>query len=125
MTSMSSPCSALRRRALARISSTPIEALSSMKILAIESFSAACAMARQVALEQHALAQALRVDARLGGEHAHEQLLLGHLEAEHADDLAVLERGVLGHVDARSDVLPIDGRAAMITRSLGCMPDVL
>ena len=37
------------------------------------------------ALAQEPAAQAMRIDARLGGQHAHEQLFLRHFEAEHAD----------------------------------------
>ena len=48
-----------------------------------------------VALAEEPAAQPVRVDARLAGEHAQEQLLLRHLEAEHADR----------HVGLRADVL--------------------
>ena len=52
-----------------------------------------------VALAEKAAAQAVRVDARLGGQHAEEQLLLRHLEAEDADRHVGLGADVLGDVE--------------------------
>src|ERR1700674_865322 len=49
-----------------------------------------------VALDEAPGADALRVDARLAREHAHDELLLGHLERE----------------DAYPDALPVELRAA-------------
>ena len=51
-----------------------------------------------VALAEVAAAHPLRVDPRLGGEHAQEQLLLRHLEAEDADGLGRLRPDVLRDV---------------------------
>ena len=51
-----------------------------------------------VALAEEAAAQPVRVDARLAGEHAQEQLLLRHLEAEDADRHVGLGPDVLRHV---------------------------
>ena len=48
-----------------------------------------------VLLAEEAAAEAVRVDPRLGRQHAHEQLLLRHLQAEEADR----------HVGRRADVL--------------------
>ena len=45
--------------------------------------------AREVVVAQHALAQPLRVDARLAGEHALHERLLAHLEREERDRHAV------------------------------------
>ena len=44
-------------------------------------------------------AKALRVDVGDARQEAQDQLLLAHLEAEHADALALLDRGVLGDVE--------------------------
>ena len=66
--------------------------------------------------------QAVGVDLRLGREHAHEQLLFRHFEAEEAGDAAV-GRDVLAIFSTRL-VLPIEGRAATMTRSPGCRPRV-
>ena len=49
---------------------------------------------RVVLLAEEPAAEPVRVDARLGREHAHEQLLLRHLEAEDADGLAGLDAAV-------------------------------
>src|SRR5262249_60604358 len=43
-----------------------------------------------VALDQLPGADALRVDPRLGREHAHDQLLFGHFQREDADAAALL-----------------------------------
>ena len=51
-----------------------------------------------VLLVQVAAAKAMRVDARFGRQHAHEQLLLGHLQAEEADRLVGGGADVLRHV---------------------------
>ena len=51
-----------------------------------------------VALPEEPAAQPVRIDARLAGEHAQEQLLLRHLEAEYADRHVGLGADVLGHV---------------------------
>jgi hypothetical protein len=80
---------------LARISSTPIDGVSSMKIFASLSVPIACDSRPQSRSPRKPAAQPVRVDARLAGEHAQEQLLLRHLEAEHAD----------GHVGLGADVL--------------------
>ena len=52
-----------------------------------------------VLLVQIAGAEAVGVDARLGREHAHEQLLLRHLEAEEADGHRRVRADVLRHVE--------------------------
>ena len=91
----SRPCSAFRRRALARISSTPIDAVSSMKIFARVAALHRVRQLREVALAEEPGAQPVRVDAGLGRQHAQEQLLLRHFEAEEADR----------HVGLRADVL--------------------
>ena len=51
-----------------------------------------------VALAEEAAAQPVRVDPRFGGEHAQEQLLLRHFEAEDADRHVGLGADVLRHV---------------------------
>ena len=51
-----------------------------------------------VALAEKPAAQPVRVDARLGGQHAEEQLLLRHFEAEHADRHVGLGADVLRDV---------------------------
>ena len=65
-----------------------------MKILASLSVPSA-SDSRPVALAQKPAAQPVRVDARFAGQHAEEELLLRHLEAEDADR----------HVGLRADVL--------------------
>ena len=47
-----------------------------------------------VLLAEVAAAEAVRVDARFGREHAQEELLLRHFQAEHADGLAGVDRGI-------------------------------
>ena len=92
------PCSAASRRHFARISRTPIDGVSSMKIFASLSVPIACDSLPQSRLAEKAAAQPVRVDARLGGQHAEEQLLLRHLEAEDADRHVGLGADVLGDV---------------------------
>ena len=53
----------------------------------------------EVELLEEARAQALRVDVGDAREQAQDELLLAHLEAEDADALALLDRGVLGDVE--------------------------
>ena len=53
----------------------------------------------EVHLLEEAGAQALRVDVGDAREQAQDELLLAHLEAEHADALALLDGGVLGDVE--------------------------
>ena len=89
------PCSALSRRALARISSTPIDARVVDEDARLGERAERVRQPAVVLLAQEAAAEPVRVDARLGGQHAHEQLLLRHLEAEEAD----------GHVGRGADVL--------------------
>ena len=52
-----------------------------------------------VALAEEAAAEAVRVDARFGGQHAEEQLFLRHLEAEQPDGHVGLGPHVLRHVE--------------------------
>ena len=54
-------------------------------------------------------AQPLRVDVGDAREQAQDELLLAHLEAEDADALALLDRGVLGDVEREARLA--DGRA--------------
>ena len=53
----------------------------------------------EVELLEEARAQALRVDVGDARQQAQDELLLAHLEAEDADALALLDRGVLGDVE--------------------------
>ena len=52
----------------------------------------------QVFFGDEAGAQAMRVDLRVRGEHAHEQRFLRHFEREDADHLVVEDGGVFGDV---------------------------
>ena len=80
---------------------------------------------RVVLLAEEAAAEPVRVDARLGREHAHEQLLLRHFQAEDADGLAGLDRRSAAPMLSTKLVFPIDGRAATMTRSDFWKPDVI
>ena len=53
----------------------------------------------EVELLEEAGAQPLRVDVGDARQQAQDELLLAHLEAEHADALALLDGGVLGDVE--------------------------
>ena len=85
MMSRCRPCSALSRRALARISSTPIDARVVDEDARLGERAERVRQPAVVLLVEVAGAEPVRVDPRLGGQHAHEQLLLRHLEAEEAD----------------------------------------
>ena len=52
-----------------------------------------------ILLVEEAAAEAVRVDARLGRQHAHEQLLLRHFQAEEADRHVGLDADVLRDVE--------------------------
>ena len=54
---------------------------------------------REVELLEEAGPQSLRVDVRDARQQAEDELLLAHLEAEDADALALLDRGVLRDVE--------------------------
>ena len=89
MASRLRPCSAFRRRALARISSTPMPAVSSMKSCASDKRLERVRDLAVLALPDLAAQQAIGVDLRLRREHAHEQRLLRHFEAEEPGHAAV------------------------------------
>ena len=63
----------------------------------------------EVQLLEEARAEALRVDVGDAGQQAQHELLLAHLEAEHADRLLLADRGVLGDVEREARLA--DGRA--------------
>ena len=65
--------------------------------------------AREVDLLEEARPQPLRVDVGDAREQAQHELLLAHLEAEHADALALLDRRVLRDVEREARLA--DGRA--------------
>ena len=98
MTSMSRPCSSLRRRALARISRMPSRRRVVDEHLGVVQPRERLDQPRVVLLAEEPAAEPVRIDARLGRQHAHEQLLLRHLEAEDADGLAGLDAAVQRHV---------------------------
>ena len=89
------PC---RRRALARISSSPTSEESSTHSGAAARRCEALEDLRPALLGDAALAQLLALDARLRGDEALRELGLRHLEREQRDGLVVLDRGVLGDV---------------------------
>ena len=68
--------------------------------------------------------QPVVVDLRLGREHAHEQLLFRHFEAEEAGDAARRSATCCAMLSTRL-VLPIDGRAATMIRSPRWKPRVI
>ena len=95
----SSPASAWSRRALVRSSIAEMFGVSSMYIGASDSAFIAGAIRAKSSSSRKPRAQALRVDVGDARQQAQDELLLAHLEAEHADALALLDRGVLGDVE--------------------------
>ena len=98
----SRPDSACSRRALVRSSMALMLGVSSMKIGASASLFMAGARRAKSISSRKPVRSALRVDVRDRREQAQHQLLLAHLEAEDADDLALVDRRVLGEVQRQA-----------------------
>ena len=95
----SRPASAWSRRALVRSSIAEMFGVSSMYIGASDRAFIAGAIRAKSISSRKPDAQPLRVDVGDAREQAQDELLLAHLEAEDADALALLDRGVLGDVE--------------------------
>ena len=77
-----------------------------------------------VALAEEAAAQPVRVDPRLAGQHAQEQLLLRHFEAEEADGHVGLGADVLRHVQHQAGLAHRRPRRDD-DQVAGCRPEVI
>src|SRR3990172_7208452 len=119
----SSPCSALSRRALARISSTDIAAVSSMKIGASDSLPAARVSLGQSDSDKYP------VRSRWASTRASEQSILrtscsldiSRLKTATAFSLSIAAWAATFRQNA---VFPMEGLPATMMRSLGWNPDV-
>ena len=95
-----------------------------MKILAIDSFSAACAMAGRS--RSSSMPWRRRCESTRASEVSMRMKSCSFdISRLNTPTTLPCSRAAFCAMLMTKDVLPIDGRAAMITRSLGCMPEVL
>ena len=109
---------------MARISSTEIPGVSSIKIRVSDKRADRVRRAVPIRSSSDAGAKAMRIDLRLASEHTRDELLLRHFEREDGDDSLFVYGGVLCEF-RQSAVLPIDGRPATMIRSVRCRPEVI
>ncbi len=84
--------------------------MSSMKIFACDSAPAAWPEPAPVFLVQEPGVDLVRIDFRLGAEQPLDELLLAHFQAEDADGLSLLQRGVLRDVKAEAGLAQAGAR---------------